>query len=246
MKKHLALKGQKISSVIRWLLLALCVLALLGILAGASFDVSAQDENPAVSPYSNTYICSHYFPLLAEAMDDSETPFRPDAYEAFQFDGILKRNFVSSGIYLPLEMETTEGTATIHTLVAYGLTPEGEAKEDLVALGVSFPDGSERFFLDDFTAGDLQAVRASMKLGTVFTATLSSFVNQHGADWTSCSGSDFARRYGEPACRVGAALANANPQGVSSGFTGSFLFGWQLARTGEMIAFPICKYIEDQ
>ena len=246
MKEHLAVKGQKTSILMRWLLLALCILALLGMLAGASFDVIAQDENPVGIPHSNAYICSHYFSLLAEAIENSETPFRPDAYESFLFDGILKRNFVSSGIYLPLEMETTAGTAILHTLVAYGLTPEGKAREDLVALGVTWPDGSELFFLEEFAAGDLQAIRASMKHGVVFTATLSSFVNQLGVDWTSCPGSDFSRQYGEPACMVGAALVAGNPPGVSSGFTGSFLFGWQLERSGEMIAFPICKYIEDE
>jgi hypothetical protein len=244
-KERLAVKAQMTSIRMRWLLLALCILALLRMLAGASFDVIAQEENHAETPHSNAYICSHYFSLLAEAMEDSQTPFQSDAYEAFLFDGVLKRNFVSSGIYLPLEMETTAGTAILHTLVAYGLTPEGKAREDLVALGVTWPDGSELFFLEEFAAGDLQAIRASMKRGAVFTATLTGFVNQYGVDWTSCPGSDFARQYGEPACMVGAALVAGNPPGVSSGFAGSFLFGWQLERSGEMIAFPICKYIED-
>jgi len=142
-------------------------------------------------------------------------------------------------------METTNGTAAIYTIVAYWITPDGKLKEDLVTLGVEFPDGGERFFLDDPAVDGLQVSRASLKPGVVFTATLTGFASQHGLDWAGCFGSDFADYYGNQACLIGAALAEGNPPDVSSGFTGSFLFGWQLEKTGEMISFPICQYIEE-
>lgn len=219
----------------------------LAMLSKNSSISTCSDISPSGNSLSNEYVCSHYFSLLADEMDCSETPFRTGEYPSFTpgSPAMLKRNFVSSGIYLPLEMETAEGTAIIYTIVAYWLTPEGEVKEDLIALGVALPDGRERFFLEDPTLRDLQAARASMKLGVVFTATLTGFVSQHGVDWAGCPNSDFANKYGVQACLVGAALTERNPPDVSSGFTGSFLFGWQLARTGEMIAFPICQYIEE-
>jgi len=206
-----------------------------------------EGTSPSGEALSNVYVCSHYLSLLADELDRSEIPFRVGEYESFRPgpSATLQRHFVSSGIYLPLEMETTEGTVVLYTIVAYWLTPEGEVKEDLVALGVEFPDGGERFFLDDPAVGVLQAVRASMKSGVGFTATMTGFVSQLGTDWDGCPGSNFADRYGEQACLIGAALAERNPPEVSSGFTGSFLFGWQLEKTGEMIPFPICQYIEE-
>jgi len=228
------------------LIVALSSLLVL-ILGQTTCEITCSPSTAMAESSVNEYVCSHYFSLLADEMDCSETPFRTGEYLSFTPGppATLKRNFVSSGIYLPLEMETAEGTATIYTIVAYWLTPEGEVKEDLVALGVALPDGRERFFLEDPALRDLQAARASMKLGVVFTATLTGFVNQHGVDWAGCPGSDFASQYGEQTCLVGATLAEGNPPDVSSGFTGSFLFGWQLERTGEMIAFPICQYIEE-
>jgi len=212
-----------------------------------STSPSGTGYNPSGEALSNAYVCSHYFSLLADELDRSETPFRVGKYESFRPgpSATLQRHFVSSGIYLPLEMETTSGVAVLYTIVAYWLTPEGELKEDLVALGVEFPDGGERFFLDDPAVGVLQAVRASMKPGVVFTATLTGLVNRHGPDWAGCPGSDFVDRFGKQACLVGAALAEGNPPDISSGFTGSFLFGWQLERTGEKIPFPICQYNEE-
>jgi len=185
--------------------------------------------------------------LLADEMDWRETPFQTAEYESFNPGSptTLKRHFVSSGIYLPLEMETTDGKVVLYTIVAYWLTQEGKVKEDLVALGVELPDEGERFFLDDSVGRDLQAARASMKQGVVFTATLAGFVDQEGTNWVDCPDSDFASRYGEQTCLVGAALAEGLPPDVSSGFTGSFLFGWQLERTGEVIPFPVCQYIEE-
>jgi len=211
------------------------------------FDAAAYDQKPSDEPPSNKYVCSHYFSLLADEMERSETPFRTGEYESFNPDPpeTIHRNFVSSGIFLPLELETTEGKVVIYTLVAYRLSPNGEVKEDLVALGIELPDGSERFFLNDLAARDLQAARASMKPGVVFTATLASFVDQQGTNWADCPDSDFATRYGEHACLVSATLAEGNPPDVSSEFTGSFLFGWQLEITGEMIPFPVCQYIEE-
>ena len=134
------------------------------------------------------------------------------------------------------------GKVVIYTLVAYWLTPESEVKEDLIALGVELPDGNERFFLGDLASLNLQEVRAAIKPGVVFTAALTGFVDQQGVDWAVCSSSDFANQFGEQACLVGAALAEGNPPDVSSEFTGSFLFGWQLERTGELIPFPVCQY----
>ena len=251
MKKTKTMRNRIISILIVLLLLTLCFLVLMGMPAGnllhSPSDVIAQEHKPSGDSLSNEYVCSHYFSLLADELDRSETPFRVGEYESFSPGppSTMKRNFVSSGIYLPLEMKTTHGTAVVYTIVAYWLTPEGELKEDLVALGVELPDGEERYFLDDPAVGALQAARASMKPGVVFTATLTGFVNRHGPDWAGCPSSDFVDRYGEQACLVGAALAEGNPPDVSSGFTGSFLFGWQLKKTGEMIPFPICQYIEE-
>ena len=238
-------------------------------------DVTAQEHNPSASPsgtgydpsgesHSNEYVCSHYFSLLADELDRSDIPFRAGEYESFRpvppatfrhplalhasgggQDATLQRHLISSGMYLPLELETPNGTAVLYTIVAYWLTLEGELKEELVTLGVEMPDGEDHFFLDDPTVSGLRAARASMKPGVVFTATLTSFVSRHGPNWAGCPGSNFADRYGEQACLVGAALAEENPPDVSSGFTGSFLFGWQLERTGEIIPFPICQYIEE-
>jgi len=250
-KKPVMMRNRIISILILLLLLILCFLILMGMPAGnllhSPSDVIAQEHNPSGESHSNEYVCSHYFSLLADELDRSETPFRVGEYESFRPgpSATLQRRFVSSGIYLPLEMETMNGTAVIYTIVAYLLTPEGEVKEDLVALGVEFPDGGERFFLDDPAVDGLQAARASLKPGVVFTATLTGFISKHGPDWDGCPGSDFADRYSEQACLVGAALAEGNPPDVSSGFTGSFLFGWQLERTGETIPFPICQYIEE-
>ena len=261
-KPQMTLRKRIISIAILVLLLILLFLILVGMPAGGIFssssEVLTQSDEPSGKLLSNAYVCSHYFSLLADELDRSETPFRVGEYEAFKpgtpatlrhplrgQDTTLTRHFVSSGIYLPLEMETTHGTAVVYTIVAYWLTPEGELKEDLVALGVELPDGEERYFLDDPAVGALQAARASMKPGVVFTATLTGFVNRHGPDWAGCPSSDFVDRYGEQACLVGAALAEGNPPDVSSGFTGSFLFGWQLKKTGEMIPFPICQYIEE-
>ncbi|MBC8507899.1 MAG: hypothetical protein H8D34_23780 [Chloroflexi bacterium] len=252
------------------LLVILCFLILIGMPAGGIISspsgVLTQNHNPSTvlrtrppgESLSNEYVCSHYLSLLADELDRSETPFRTGEYESFRpgppaplrhplqaQDATLKRHFVSSGIYLPMEMETTNGTAVTYTIVAYWLTPEGELKEDLVALGVELPDGGERFFLDDPAVDSLQAARASLKPGAVFTATMTGLVSQSGVDWGGCPSSDFAGRYGEQACLVGAALAKDNPPEVSSGFMGSFLFGWQLKKTGEMIPFPICQYIEE-
>ncbi len=267
MKKPVRLRNRNISILIVLLLLILCFLILMGMpadnLLHSLSDVIAQEHNPStvlrtslsVESHSNEYVCSHYFSLLADELDRSESPFRTSEYETFNpgppaplrhaQDATLKRHFVSSGIYLPLEMEMPHGTAVIYTIVAYWLSPEGELKEDLVALGVELPDGGERFFLDDPVIDGLQAARASLKPGVVFTATLTGFVSQHGVDWEGCPGSNFADRYGKQACLVGAALAEENPPEVSSGFTGSFLFGWQLEKTGEMIPFPVCQYIEE-
>ena len=255
MKKPVMMRNRIISILIVLLLLILCFLVLMGMPAGSLLhspsDVVAQGHNPSTSPSGeslpNEYVCSHYFSLLADELDRSETLFRVGEYESFRpgYSATLQRHFVSSGIYLPLEMKTTNGTAVIYTIVAYWLSPEGELKEDLVALGVEFPDGEERFFLDDPEVDDLQAARASLKPSVVFTATLTEFISQHGPDWAGCPASDFADRYREEACLVGAALAEENPPEVSSGFTGSFLFGWQLEKTGEMIPFPICQYIEE-
>jgi len=234
-----------------FVLLILMYLILMGMPAGGIFsspsETIAQNDAPSGDLLSNEYVCSHYFSLLADELDRSKTPFRAGEYESFRPgpSATLQRHFVSSGIYLPLEMETTNGTVVIYTIAAYLLTPEGEVKEDLVALGVEMPDGEEHFFLDDLTVGGLQAARTSMKPGVVFTATLTGFVSQHGVDWAGCPSSDFVDRYGEQACLIGAALAEGNPPNVSSGFTGSFLFGWQLERTGEKIPFPICQYIEE-
>ena len=203
--------------------------------------------NPSEECPSNECVCMHYFSLLADELDRSETSFRTGEYESFNPGppAALHKNFVSSGIYMPLEMETVEGTAVIYTFVAYWLSPNGEVKEDLVALGVELSDGSERFFLDDLASRDIQAARASMKQGVVFTATLAGYVDQQGVDWAVCPSSDFANQFGEQACLVGAALAEGNPPDVSSAFAGSILFGWQLERTGEMISFPVCQYIEE-
>ena len=251
MKKTKTMRKRIISILIVLLLLTLCFLVLMGMPAGnllhSPSDVIAQEHKPSGDSLSNEYVCSHYFSLLADELDRSKTPFRTGEYESFRPGppAILKRHFVSSGIYLPLEMETTSGTAVLYTIVAYRLSPEGELKEDLVALGVELPDGEERFFLDDPAVGDLQSIRASLKPGAVFTATMTGFVSQHGVDWAGCPGSDFADQYGEQACLVGAALAERNPPDVSSGFKGSFLFGWQLEKAGEMIPFPICQYIEE-
>ena len=274
MKKPVMMRNRIISILIVLLLLILCFLVLMGMPVGnilhSSSDVTAQEHKPLGESHSNEYVCSHYFSLLADELDRSETLFRAGEYESFRpgppatlrhplaalrtfgvhasgggQDTTLQRHFVSSGIYLPLEMKTTNGTAVIYTIVAYWLTLDGELKEDLVALGVEFPDGEERFFLDDSEVDDLQAARASLKPGVVFTATLTGFISQHGPDWAGCPASDFADRYREEACLVGAALAEENPPEVSSGFTGSFLFGWQLEKTGEMIPFPICQYIEE-
>ena len=251
MKKPVMMRNRIISILIVLLLLTLCFLVLMGMPAGnllhSPSDVIAQEHKPSGGYPSNEYVCSHYFSLLADELDRSETPFRTGEYEAFNPGppATLKRHFVSSGIYLPLEMGTANGTAVIYTIVAYWLTPEGELKEDLVTLGFEFPDGEERFFLDDPVIDGLQAARASMKPGVVFTATLTGFVSQLGVDWTGCPDSNFVDRYGEQACLVGAALAEGNPPDVSSGFTGSFLFGWQLEKTGEMIPFPVCQYIEE-
>jgi len=227
------------------LIVALSALLVL-ILGETTCEITCSPSTATAESPVNEYVCSHYFSLLADEMDCSKTPFRTGEYEAFDPGppATLHRNFVSSGIYLPLEMETTEGTAVFYTIVAYWLSPNGETKEDLVALGVALPDGSERFFLDDSAARDLQSARASMKPGVVFTATLTGFVDQQGVIWGDCPDSDFATLYGEQTCLVGATLAEGNPPDVSSGFTGSFLFGWQLERTGEMITFPVCQYIE--
>ena len=234
-----------------FVLLILLYLILMGVPAGGIFSSSsemlAQNDEPTSETLSNAYVCSHYFSLLADELDRSETPFRAGEYKSFRTGppATLQRHFVSSGIYLPLEMKTTNGTAVIYTIVAYWLSPEGELKEDLVALGVEFPDGEERFFLDDPEVDDLQAARASLKPGAVFTATMTGFVSRHGIDWAGCPSSDFAGLYGEQTCLVGAALSEEDPPDVSSEFTGSFLFGWQLERTGETIPFPICQYIEE-
>ena len=268
-KPEMTLRKRIISILIILLLLILCFLVLMGMPAGSLLhspsDVITQEHNPSTpfgirtSPsgesHSNEYVCSHYFSLLADELDRSETPFRMGEYESFRSgppttlrqaqDATLKRHFVSSGMYLPLELETPNGKAALYTVVAYWLTPEGELKEDLVALGVELPDGEERYFLDDPAVGVLQAARASMKPGVVFTATLTGFVSQHGPNWTGCPDSNFADRYGEQACLVGAVLAEENPPEVSSEFTGSFLFGWQLEKTQEIIPFPICQYIEE-
>jgi len=275
-KKPMMMRN-RIISILIVLLLILCFLVLMGMPAGSLLhspsDVIAQEHNPSApfgirlcpefiegtSPsgesYSNEYVCSHYFSLLADELDRSETPFRTGEYETFNpgppatlrqaQDATLQRHFVSSGIYLPLEMETMNGTAVIYTIVAYWLSPEGELKEDLVALGVEMPDGEPRFFIDDPEVDGLQAARASMKPGVVFTATLTGFVSQQGMDWAGCPGSDFADRHGEQACLVGATLSEGNPPGVSSGFTGSFLFGWELNISQEIVTFPICQYIEE-
>ena len=251
MKKPVMMRNRIISILIVLLLLILCFLVLMGMPAGnllhSPSDVIAQEHNPSGDSLSNEYVCSHYFSLLADELDRSETLFRAGEYEAFRPGppATLHRNIVSSGMYLPLELETSNGTVVLYTIVAYWLTPDGELKEDLVALGVELPDGEERFFLDDSVIDGLQAARASMKPGVVFTATLTGFVSQHGPNWAGCPGSNFADRYGEQACLVGAALAEGNPPDVSSGFTGSFLFGWQLEKTGEMIPFPVCQYIEE-
>ena len=267
MKKPL-MKIRMISIATIFVLLILLYLILMGIPAGSIIsspsETLAQNNDVSGESLPNAYVCSHYFSLLADELDRSETPFRMGEYEAFKpgppailrhplalhasgggQDVTLKRHFVSSGIYLPLEMETTNGTVVLYTIVTYWLSPEGKLKEDLVALGVEFPDGGESFFLDDPEVDGLQAARASMKPGVVFTATLTGFVSQQGVDWDGCPDSGFADRYGEHACLVGAALAEENPPEVSSGFTGSFLFGWQLEKTGEMIPFPICQYIEE-
>ena len=220
----------------------------IGALPDSGCDPSTSSGfNPSGECPSNECVCMHYFSLLADELDRSETPFRTGEYEDFGPGppATMQRNFVSSGIYLPLEMETVEGTAVIYTLVAYWLSPEGEVKEDLVALGVELPEGDERFFLVDPAVDDLEAARVAMKPGVVFTATLSGFVDKQGANWGDCPGSDFATQYGEQTCLIGAALAEGNPPDVSSGFTGSFLFGWQLERTGEVIPLPVCQYIEE-
>jgi len=271
---ELTMGKQIIPIAIFVLLLILLLLILMGMPASGIFsspsDVLTQSDKPSGESLSNAYVCSHYFSLLADELDRSETLFRAGEYESFRpgppatlrhplaalrtfgvhasgggQDTTLQRHFVSSGIYLPLEMKTTNGTAVIYTIVAYWLTLDGELKEDLVALGVEFPDGEERFFLDDSEVDDLQAARASLKPGVVFTATLTGFVNRHGPDWAECPASDFADRYGEQACLVGAVLAEENPPEVPSEFTGSFLFGWQLEKTQEIIPFPICQYIEE-
>jgi len=245
------MRNRIISILILLLLLILCFLILMGMPAGnllhSPSDVIAQEHNPSGESHSNEYVCSHYFSLLADELDRSETPFRVGEYESFRPgpSATLQRRFVSSGIYLPLEMETMNGTAVIYTIVAYWLSPEGELKEDLVALGVEMPDGEPRFFIDDPEVDGLQAARASMKPGVVFTATLTGFVSQQGMDWAGCPGSDFADRHGEQACLVGATLSEGNPPGVSSGFTGSFLFGWELNISQEIVTFPICQYIEE-
>ena len=250
-KPGMTLRKRIISILIILLLLILFFMILMGMPAGDLFlspsDVITQGHVPSGESLSNAYVCSHYFSLLADELDLSETPFRAGEYKSFRTgpSATLQRHFVSSGIYLPLEMETASGTAVIYTIVAYWLSPEGELKEDLVALGVELQNGEERFFLDDPTFDGLQAARASLKPGAVFTATMTGFVNQRGVSWTGCLGSDFADRYGEQACLVGAALAKGNPPEVSSEFTGSFLFGWQLEKTQEIIPFPICQYIEE-
>jgi len=234
-----------------FVLLILLYMILMGMPAGGIFsspsETIAQNDAPSGDLLSNEYVCSHYFSLLADELDRSETPFRAGEYGSFNPGppATVKRHFVSSGIYLPFKMETTNGTAVLYTIVAYWLTSEGELKEDLVTLGFEFPDGEERFFLDDPVIDGLQAARASMKPGVVFTTTLTGFVSQHGPDWAGCPSSDFADRYGEQTCLVGAALTEENPPEVSRGFIGSSLFGWQLKKTGEMIPFPICQYIEE-
>jgi len=245
------IRKRSISIALLILLLILLGLILMGDPAEGMFssspEVLTHNDEPSGELLSNEYVCSHYFFLIADELARSETLFRAGEYEFISpgAPATLSRNLVSSGIYLPLEMETTSGTAVINTIVAYGLSPDGKLKEDLVALGVALPVGEEHFFLEDPIVDDLQAARASMKPGVVFTATLTGFASQHGVDWAGCPGSDFADRYGEQACLVGAALAKENPPDVSSGFIGSFLFGWQLEKTGEMIAFPICQYIEE-
>ena len=273
-KPWMMMRKRIIPIAILVVLLILLLLILMGMPAGGIFssqsDVLAQSDKPSGESLSNAYVCSHYFSLLADELDRSETLFRAGEYESFRpgppatlrhplaalrtfgvhassggQDTTLTRHFVSSGIYLPMEMKTTHGTAVIYTIVAYWLSPDGELKEDLVALGVELPDGEERFFLDDPEVDDLQAVRASLKPVVVFTAKMTGFVSQHGMSWTGCPASDFADRYGEQACLVGAALAKGNPPDVSSEFTGSFLFGWQLEKTQEIIPFPICQYIEE-
>jgi len=251
MRKPTTSRNRIIPILIFLLLLILCVLVLMGTPVGKFLffpsDVTAYDQKPSDEPPSNKYVCSHYFTLLANEMNGSGVPFQTGEYENFNAEppAALHRNFVSSGIYLPLDIETTEGKAVFYTIVAYWLSPEGDVKEDLVALGVEMPDGGERFFLDDLAVHDLQTARASMKKGVVFTATLAGFVNQQDAIWADCPESDFATRYSEKACLVGSALAEGNPLDVSSEFTGSFLFGWQLERTGDVIPLPVSLYIEE-
>jgi len=251
-----------ITIVIIVLLVILLLLIVMGMPAGGIISspsgLLAQNHKLTGESLSNEYVCSHYLSLLADELDRSETPFRVGEYESFVpgppatlrhplrgQDATLKRHFVSSGIYLPLEMETSYGTAVLYTIVAYGLSPEGELREDLVAIGVELPDGETQFFMDDPDIDSLRAARASLKPGAVFTARITGFVSQHGVAWTGCPGSDFADQYGEQACLVGAALAEENPPEVSSEFTGSFLFGWELNKSQEIVTFPICEYIEE-